>query len=148
MARWETFLDRMVEGDAPPIPFMKTLALPDRLVSWEPGRIRQEWLVNPDVFHPRGAVFGGFLAALADRSCFLTAMTELKDDEAVSTSDLDVSFLRAVSEGTLHIEGRVIHRGRTSIRVEVEFRRDDGKLAVKASASEAIIPVPEGFDLS
>ena len=138
----------MVAGNGPSIPFMETLALPADLNAWEPGAIHQAWTINPNVFHPRGAVFGGYLAAVADRACFLTALTVLDDDQAASTSDLSVSFLRPVSEGVLHIEGRVIHRGRTSIRVEAEFLRDDGKLAVKAHAAEAIIPVPEGFDLS
>ena len=142
-SRWGKLLDSMVEGREPSIPFMETLPLPNRVVKWEPGRLWQEWPVDPCVFHPRGAVFGRFLAALADRSLFLTSLTVLEDHEAVTTADLKVSFFRPVSEGTLHIEGEVIHRGKSLVQVEVEFRRDDGKLAVKASASQAIIPVPE-----
>lgn len=136
----------MVEGREPSVPFMEALPLPKRVVKWEAGRLWQEWPVDPRLFHPRGAVFGGFLAALADRSLFLTALTVLEDHEAVTTADLNVSFFRPVTEGTIHIEGEVIHRGKSLVQVEVEFRRDDGKLAVKASASEAIIPMPEGMD--
>ena len=144
--RWGKLLDKMAEGHAPSIPFMETLPLPHGIVKWEPGKLSQEWPIDPAVFHPRGAVFGGFLAALADRSLFLTALTVLDDHEALTTADLNVSFFRPVSEGTLHIEGTVIHRGRSLVQVEVEFRRDDGKLAVKASASQAVIPIPEGMD--
>ena len=144
MGRWGDLLDSIVDGAEPSIPFMDALPLPKSILKWEPGRLWQEWQVDPSVFHPRGAVFGGFLAALADRSLFLTAMTVLEDHEAVTTGDLNVSFFRPVSEGTLHIEGEVIHRGKSLVQVEVEFRRDDGKLAVKASASQAIIPMPEG----
>ncbi len=136
----------MVEGREPSIPFMEALPLPKRVVKWEAGRLWQEWSVDPGLFHPRGSVFGGFLAALADRSLFLTTLTVLEDHEAVATADLNVSFFRPVTEGTLHIEGEVIHRGRSLVQVEVEFRRDDGKLAVKASASEAIIPLQERSD--
>ena len=144
MGRWGDLLDSIVDGAEPSIPFMDALPLPKNIVKWEPGHLWQEWEVDPSVFHPRGAVFGGFLAALADRSLYLTAVTVLGDDEAMTTADLNVSFFRPVTEGTLHIEGEVIHRGRTLVQVEVEFRRDDGKLAVKASASQAIIPMPEG----
>ena len=144
MGRWGDLLDSIVDGAEPKIPFMDALPLPRTIVKWEPGRLWQEWEVDPSVFHPRGAVFGGFLAALADRSLYLTAVTVLGDDEAMTTADLNVSFFRPVTEGTLHIEGEVIHRGRSLVQVEVEFRRDDGKLAVKASASQAIIPMPDG----
>ena len=143
MGRWGDLLDSIVDGAEPSIPFMDALPLPKSILKWEPGRLWQEWQVDSSVFHPRGAVFGGFLAALADRSLFLTAMTVLEDHEAVTTGDLNVSFFRPVTEGTLHIEGEVIHRGKSLVQVEVEFRRDDGKLAVKASASQAIIPMPE-----
>ena len=144
MGRWGDLLDSIADGAEPKIPFMDALPLPKSIVKWEPGRLWQEWEVDPSVFHPRGAVFGGFLAALADRSLYLTAVTVLGDDEAMTTADLNVSFFRPVVEGTLHIEGEVIHRGRSLVQVEVEFRRDDGKLAVKASASQAIIPMPDG----
>ncbi len=144
MGRWGDLLDSIVDGAEPKIPFMDALPLPKSICKWEPGRLWQEWEVDPSVFHPRGAVFGGFLAALADRSLYLTAVTVLGDDEAMTTADLNVSFFRPVTEGTLHIEGEVIHRGRSLVQVEVEFRRDDGKLAVKASASQAIIPMPDG----
>ena len=142
MGRWGDLLDSIVDGAEPSIPFMKALPLPNRILKWEPGRLWQEWEVDPSVFHPRGAVFGGFLAALADRSLYLTAVTVLEDDEALTTGDLNVSFFRPVSDGTLHIQGEVIHRGRSLVQVEVEFRRDDGKLAVKALASQAVIPMP------
>ncbi|MDK1022310.1 MAG: PaaI family thioesterase [Candidatus Hydrogenedentes bacterium] len=145
-SRWGKLLDLMVEGREPSVPFMEALPLPKRVVKWEAGRLWQEWPVDPRLFHPRGAVFGGFLAALADRSLFLTALTVLEDHEAVTTADLNVSFFRPVTEGTIHIEGEVIHRGKSLVQVEVEFRRDDGKLAVKASASEAIIPTPDRWD--
>lgn len=141
MNRWHKLLDAMVEGKEPYIPFMETLPLPQRIESWEPGRMSQKWEVDPGVFHPRKAVFGGFLAALADRALAQTAMTVLEEHEALTTADLNVSFFRPVSEGTLHIEGEVIHRGRSLVQVEVTFTRDDGKLAVKASASQAIIPL-------
>jgi acyl-coenzyme A thioesterase PaaI-like protein len=42
------------------------------------------------VFHNAGAVFGGFLAALADQMLGLVSMTVLEDSEMISTSDLRV----------------------------------------------------------
>lgn len=143
MGRWSTILDSIASGNPEPIPFVDTLDMPG-LAHWERGRIRQEWIVRPDLFHPRGAVFGGFLAALADRALGLVTMTVLEDDEAFTTADLNVSFFRPVASGTLRIEAVVIHRGRSLIQVEATFTREDGKLAAKASASQAVIPFREG----
>ncbi len=141
MARWSTILDAIAAGGPEPvhIPFVETLRMPG-ISRWEPGRVWQEWPVREDLFHPRGAVFGGFLAALADRALGLATMTVLEDDEAFTTADLNVSFFRPVSSGVLRIEAEVIHRGRSLIQVEATFTRDDGKLAAKASASQAVIP--------
>jgi len=140
---WPKLLNSVAAGNPPPIPFVETLELPG-LDKWEPGRIWQTWTVREDLFHPRGALFGGYIAALADRALGLVTMTVLGEDEGFTTADLNVSFFRAVSSGVLRIEADVIHRGRTLIQVEASFYREDGKLAAKASASQAVIPVGEG----
>jgi acyl-CoA thioesterase len=138
MGRWQDIMDGEVRGEGMPIPFVETLRLP-RAYAWEPGRVRMRWVVREDVFHPRGAVFGGFIAALADRALGLAAISVLEDHENFTTANLDVSFFRAVTSGTLEIESRVVHRGKSLIQVEVEFTRDDGKLVAKASAAQAVL---------
>jgi uncharacterized protein (TIGR00369 family) len=142
MTYWKRILDGIASGKPEPIPFVETLQMPG-VARWERGRIWQDWPVREDLFHPRGALFGGYLAALADRALGLVTMTVLEDDEAFTTADLNVSFFRPVSEGVLHIEAEVIHRGRSLIQAEATFTRDDGKLAGKASASQAVIPNPD-----
>ncbi len=144
MGRWSQVLDSIGAGTPPPIPFVDTLQMPG-LEKWSPGRISQVWTVREDLFHPRGALFGGYIAALADRALGLVTMTVLEDDEAFTTADLNVSFFRAVSGGVLRIEAEVIHRGRSLIQCEANFFREDGKLAAKASASQAVIPFPVGL---
>ncbi len=141
MGRWSDILDTMKvdELQRAAIPFVNTLNLPP-VKEWEPGHVRMEWEVDPAVFHPRGAVFGGFIAALADRVLGTVTMTMLKDDEAFTTADLNVSFFRPVASGILTIEARVIHRGRSLIQAEADFIREDGKLSNKASAAQAVIP--------
>ncbi|MCH6562933.1 MAG: PaaI family thioesterase [Myxococcales bacterium] len=124
------------EGDSPPA--VKILNLPS-LDGWEPGRVWQRWKIDPQYFHAGGAMFGGYIAALADSLLGLVSMTVLDDSEAFTTSDLRISFFRAAISGTLTIEGRVIHRGRSMAHVEVDFTRDDGKLVAKATATQIIV---------
>lgn len=144
MGRWQAILESM-KVDAiqrVEIPFVDTLNLPP-VKNWEPGRVTMEWRVDEKVFHPRGAVFGGYIAALADRILGTVTMTVLEDHEAFTTADLNVSFFRPVSSGILTIEAKIIHRGKSLVQTEVDFIREDGKLSNRASATQAIIPYRE-----
>lgn len=113
-----------------------------RIKGWQRGRVWSQWPVDPDVFHARGAVFGGYLAAIADSTLGLAVMTVLGEDEVFTTSDLRVSFFRPAAGGTLRIEGRVVHRGRSMAHAEVDFTREDGKLVAKATATQVITAQP------
>ena len=48
-----------------------------------------------------------------------------------------------MSEGTLHIEAEVVHRGRGMAHVEVVLTRDDGKVAGKATGTQVIAQAPD-----
>lgn len=139
MAHWSERLDQIVAGTTPgpKPPCVETLDLP-RLKGWLPGRVWTQWPVDPKMFHAGGAVFGGFLAALADQMLGLVTMTVLEEGEAFTTSDLRVSFFRPVARGSLHIEAYVVHRGRGMVQAEVVLTRDDGKVAGKATATQVV----------
>jgi uncharacterized protein (TIGR00369 family) len=139
MTQWTDLLDRLVtRTPGEPPPFIATLRLP-WLQGWERGRVWSEWQVDPAFFHERNAVFGGYVAALADHVLGTVMMTVLEDGETISTSDLRVSFFRPITGGTVRIEGTVVHRGRSMAHVEVVFTRDDGKIAAKATATQVIV---------
>lgn len=139
MGRWTELLDRIMRGteeEAPP--FVRTLNLP-QITRWEEGRVWLDWEVDPAFFHPGDALFGGYLAALADHALGFPVWTVLGEDEGMTTSNLQVSFFRPVPAGRLHIESRVVNRGRTMVHVEALFTRDDGKLAAVATATQVIV---------
>jgi len=140
MNRWKTILDRMVSGnvtDAPP-PCVKNMELPSP-DSWEPGRVTCSWEIDPRFFIDRNALFGGFIAALADHVLALATMTVIKGDEHFATSDLRTSFFRPVYGKMLTMEAVVVHHSRNMVNVEVSFIRDDGKLAAKSTATQVIL---------
>jgi uncharacterized protein (TIGR00369 family) len=141
MNRWKKLLDAAVSGQGSPPPCIVTLKIPG-VDGWQQGRVWRQWQVDPAVFHERGAVFGGYLAALADSTLGLAVMTVLEDEEVFTTSDLRVSFFRPATGGVLRIEGRVVHRGRSMAHVEVDFSREDGKLVAKATATQVITARP------
>jgi uncharacterized protein (TIGR00369 family) len=141
MNEWTELLDRLVarrlaEGEQEP-PHVQTLSLPYP-DSWSPGRVSARWSVDPRFFHERGALFGGFLAALSDHALAMVTMSVLEAGELFSTSDLRTSFFRPVTGGALAIEASVVHRGRHMVQAEVTFAREDGKLVGKATATQVV----------
>ena len=143
MTYWADRLDQLVAGTASKPPCVETLGLP-QLKGWLPGRVWTQWTVDPKLFHGGDAVFGGYLASLADQVLGLATVSILAEGEAFATSDLRISFFRPVTGGSLHVEGQVVHRGRGMAHVEVVFTRDDGKVAGRATATQVITQAPPG----
>ena len=141
MSFWGEALDQIVAGTGTPPPMVAALRLP-RIDGWEPGNVWGSWKVDQEMFHAGGAVFGGYLAALADSFVGLAMMTTLEDGEWFTTADLRISYFRPVVGGRLDIAAEVINRGRRMAHVEVVFVNDDDKVAAKATATQVITPVP------
>ncbi|MDP3938642.1 MAG: PaaI family thioesterase [Deltaproteobacteria bacterium] len=142
MPRPSEILDLILKGQGTPPPFVHALRFP-KIEGWEPGHVWAKWEVDRDFFHLFGAVFGGYLAALADQFVGLAMLSTLDEGERFTTSDLRYSFFRPVTGGTLTIDARVVHRGRRMGHVEAIFTTADGKVAGKATATQVIIPVRE-----
>jgi len=138
MTKWTNRLDSLVDGSLELAAAMKTLRLP-RLKYWKPGHVSLEWPVDPGMLTRDGTLFGGYIAALADQALALAALTVLTDDEAITTADLRVTFLRPITGGRLSIDATVIHRSRNMVHVDVSFTRDDGKLVGRASATQVVL---------
>ena len=74
--------------------------------------------VTDDLKQPLGLVHGGVFATLAD------ALT-VTQGRAISSQ---TSFLRPITEGTIHAAARRRHRGRTTSVWEVDITDDAGRL--------------------
>lgn len=138
----QTILDGIVDGTMQPPPMVTALKLP-RIDGWETGRVWGRWDVDPAYYHAMGAVFGGYLAAIADNFVSLAMFTTMPDDEVFTTADLRLSFFRPVVKGTLDIAAEVLHRGKRMAHVEAVFIDERDKVAVKATATKIITPVAD-----
>jgi uncharacterized protein (TIGR00369 family) len=79
---------------------------------------------------PLGLVHGGVYATIAD------AITT-RGGRAISNQ---TSFLRPITEGTIHVTARRRHKGRTTVVWEVDISDDAGKLC--ALVRTTIYPGP------
>lgn len=124
-------------------PVVETLGL-GLLDDWGPGWVRKSWTPGrADLRSADGALFGGYLAALADQVLAFAAMTVVSDDAHFRTVNLQVRFLRIGREEPLAIEAQVLASTRRLITVESTFRRPDGALIATASAQQIVLPMGE-----
>jgi uncharacterized protein (TIGR00369 family) len=78
--------------------------------------------------------------ALADSAGGACAFANLPDGAAgTSTIESKTNFLGAVREGTVTATARPLHVGRTTIVVETELRRDDGRLVAKVTQTQTVL---------
>jgi len=95
--------------------------------------------VVPGVCQPMGIVHGGIYAAIAETLASMgTADGVLEQGKVPLGMSNNTSFLRPVSEGSVHAEARAFHRGRTSWLWDVEMRNDDGKLCATSRVTIAV----------
>jgi len=140
MPSWSNILKRIAAGEmekAPPHASALNLYA-GKLTVIEPGLIRYDWTVDAQYMNPV-AIFGGYLATLADQTCSFALMSLLSDEQNFTTIDLQTHFFRPVTKGVLVCEGHVVNVSKTQAFVEATFTNDDGKLALKARAVERII---------
>jgi uncharacterized protein (TIGR00369 family) len=95
--------------------------------------------VLPRVCQPMGIVHGGVYAAIAESLASMgTADGVIALGKVPLGMSNNTSFLRPVSEGSVHARAEAFHRGRTSWVWDVEMRNDDGKLCATSRVTIAV----------
>lgn len=108
-------------------------------------RIAGSFAVADRVRQPFGIVHGGAYSALAETlASVATYMAVHENGEIAVGQSNDTSFLRPVSEGTVHAVGTRRHRGRTSWIWDVEFSDDQGRVCAISRVTIAVRPAPAG----
>jgi 1,4-dihydroxy-2-naphthoyl-CoA hydrolase len=97
--------------------------------------------VEDRVRQPFGIVHGGVYAAMAESlASWATALVVGPQGFMAMGQSNFTSFLRPVSEGSVHVEGRRRHRGRTSWVWDVDFTDDHGRLCATTRITMAVRP--------
>ena len=87
-----------------------------------------------------GVLHGGYLMALADSVGAICAVQNLPPGTTTSTIESKSNFFRAVADGTVSITSVPLHRGRTTIVVQTDIVRSDGKAVTRTTQTQAVIP--------
>ena len=87
-----------------------------------------------------GILHGGYMMALPDAAGALSAFKNLPPDTWTSTIESKTNMIRAVASGTVTATSNPVHVGRTTIVVQTDLTRDDGKLAARTTQTQAVMP--------
>jgi 1,4-dihydroxy-2-naphthoyl-CoA hydrolase len=98
--------------------------------------------VREEVKQPAGLVHGGVYASIAESLASLATHVAVagQGEMAVGLSN-STSFLRPVTEGTVHARGTRLHRGRTTWVWDVLFTDDEGRSCAITRMTIAVRPV-------
>lgn len=111
------------------------------------GRARAQLDFRPSLTQLTGLFHAGAIIALADETATAAAMWEtnptgeLRPELFPLTINLSVNLIRNTNRGTLTAEAEVVHRGRTTLVVDVLVSDDQGRLMTKAIAT-MLAPMP------
>ena len=114
----------------PKIPFEKTF---DALYGLQIHTVTEEEAtasvpVRDEVKQPMGLVHGGLYASIAESlASMATAMAVAPEGRQAMGLSNSTSFLRPITEGTVHATARRLHRGRTTWVWDVEITDDAGR---------------------
>ena len=99
--------------------------------------------VRDELRQPFGLVHGGVLTTIAETLASVgTAVVVFAEGNAAMGLSNQTSFLRPITEGTIH--GRAVrrHRGRTTWIWDIEISDDDGRLCAMSRMTIAVRPQP------
>ena len=114
----------------PKIPFERTF---DGLYGLQFDSVSEEEVtahvdVRDEICQPMGLVHGGVYAAIAESlASMATALAVSEDGKQAMGLSNSTSFLRPITEGTVHATARRVHRGRTTWLWDVEITDDQGR---------------------
>lgn len=95
--------------------------------------------VREELKQPGGLVHGGVYASIAEAlATWGTALAVLVPGQIAVGLSNQTSFLRPITEGTIHASAISKHRGRTTWVWEVEISDDEGRLCVLTRMTIAV----------
>jgi len=123
------------------MPFTRVLGLEAINADRSAVTVRGSW--SPDRCTSAAVLHGGYLMALADAAGAALASFNLPPDTITSTIESKTNFIRPITAGTVAVTATIVHCGRTTIVVQIDTQRDDGKLATRTTQTQAVIHQPK-----
>jgi len=118
-------------------PWVRALALAPVKVDEEGATLRLPF--SGELRHSGGVICGQVFMAAADTAMVVAISSALGGFKPMTTVSLNISFMRAVRKGDVLITARVLRLGRNLVFGEVELFDDEGRMAVHATTTYALL---------
>jgi uncharacterized protein (TIGR00369 family) len=112
------------------VPYAKFLGL--QLGELKKGEASVYLEVRDQLKQNQGVVHGGAIASLIDTASAFAVVTQLEAGERVTTTDLTIHYLRAVTTGRMTATARIVRGGRRLFVLSIEVANDQGHLVATA----------------
>lgn len=97
-----------------------------RLHSLKRGEVQLQIDNRHELLNVLGTVHGGVYASMIDTTMGMTARSV--EDGLFVTVNLNIHYIKAISEGAVWSKGKVINSGRSLFTVDTEIYNDEGAL--------------------
>ncbi|TAM49527.1 MAG: PaaI family thioesterase [Paraburkholderia sp.] len=118
-------------------PWVRSLALKPVSVSDEGATLKLPF--SGELRHSGGVICGQVFMAAADTAMIVAISAALGEFRPMTTVSLNISFMRAVRKGDVLVTARVLRMGRNLVFGEIELVDEEGKMAVHATTTYALI---------
>jgi 1,4-dihydroxy-2-naphthoyl-CoA hydrolase len=130
MAQWE------------PSPFTRLMDV--KIISHAAERTESELHIREDLCNRRGVMHGGAVMAWGDTLGGITASAALAEGQRTTTIESKTNLFAAIPRGdTAHAVCVPLHTGRTTIVLQTNITRSDGKLAAIVTQTQIVLPAAE-----
>jgi uncharacterized protein (TIGR00369 family) len=103
--------------------------------------VRARVAVRDELKQAGGVVHGGVYASIAEAlAAYATGLAVEPEGSVAMGMSNSTSFLRPISDGSIHAVARRLHRGRTTWLWDVEFTNDAGKPCALTRMTVAVRP--------
>jgi uncharacterized protein (TIGR00369 family) len=127
MAEWEPAL------------FTKLMGV--KIITRSPTRSESELVVREDLCNCRGVIHGGAVMAWGDIMGGMTASAALTETQRTATIESKTNFFAAIPKGdTARAVCTPLHSGRTTIVLQTNITRSDGRLAAIVTQTQIVLP--------
>jgi 1,4-dihydroxy-2-naphthoyl-CoA hydrolase len=105
--------------------------------------VRAQVAVRDEIKQPMGLVHGGLYASLAESMASLaTAAAVIEEGKMATGMSNSTSFLRPITQGTVHAYAKRLHKGHTTWVWDVTFSDDEGRTCAATRMTIAVRPLP------
>src|SRR5215470_5650667 len=122
------------------VPYWRTLGMV--LKEIEPGKAVFEAVVRPDLLQNK-VLHGGVLASIADSACAVAAVSLIFPASYATTINLQLSYLKKVTEGRFRAEGKCLKAGKNVMFCEAQVFDQNQVLVCTATSQLLAIPTGE-----